>query len=213
MKTLALALAATALTTTVASAGVTIEQIDANGDRFASKQEVSAALPTMTSSDFRDLDINRDRRLSATEVQAPGAQSILGRHVAAASTVQGLADVDANGDRFASFGELAAAYPGFRETDFRDIDVNDDGRVSATELYASDAQSVVTRYESGSDILVSLDELDTDGSGFASYAELAVQYPNLSTVDFQRFDANDDNRISFDELYDIEAISVLGKNL
>lgn len=212
MKTLALAIATTALTATVASAGVTIDQIDTNGDRFATVAEVSSVLPTITASDFRELDTNRDRRLSSNEVQAAGAQAILRKHVAAESTVLGLSELDVNGDRFASFSEIAAAYPGFRATDFDDIDVNDDGRVSANELYASTAQEVVTRYEDGSSILVSLDELDTDGSGFASYGELAARYPNLSNVDFNRFDSNKDNRISFDELYRLDAIEVLGEN-
>lgn len=211
MKTLALAIATTALTATVASAAG-IGAVDQNGDRFATKAELAAVYPTITTSDFRDLDLNRDNRISASEITAPGAEAILNKHVAAPS-VMDVRDIDTNGDGFASQSELAAAYPGFRASDFDDVDANDDGRVSAVELYAADAQSVVSRYEQGSSILVSLDSVDTDGSGFASYGELAVAYPNLSFVDFNRFDANDDKRISFDELYSLDAIEVLGKNL
>lgn len=211
MKTLALAIATTALTATVATAAG-IGAVDRNGDRFASRAELAAVYPTITTSDFRDLDRNRDNRISASEITAPGAEAILNKHVAAAS-VQDVRDIDTNGDGFASQAELAAAYPGFRASDFDDVDSNDDGRVSFTELYAPTAQDVVSRYEQGSTILVSLDRIDTDGSGFASYNELVAAYPNLSFVDFNRFDANNDKRISFGELYDLDAIEVLGKNL
>mgnify|MGYP002622725328 FL=1 len=211
MKTLALAIATTALTATVSSAAG-IGAVDQNGDRFASKAEIAAVYPTLTASDFRDLDLNRDNRVSASEISAPGAEAILNKHVASAG-VQDIRTLDTNGDGFASRAELAAAYPGFRASDFDDIDANDDNRVSAVEIYSSTAQSVVSRYEEGSSILVSLDSVDTDGSGFASYGELAAQYPNLSVVDFNRFDTNNDNRISFSELYSLDAIEVLGKNL
>ena len=211
MKTLALVLATTALTATAASAAG-ISSFDADGDRFATKAEIAAVYPGFTASDFRDLDANRDNRISASEITAPGAAAILNKHVAGVA-VQSVADIDANGDGFASQSELAAAYPGFGATDFDDIDSNNDGRVSSVELYAPVAQEVVTRYESGSDILVSLNALDADNSGFASYGELVAQYRNLSNVDFDRVDTNNDNRVSFNELYDLDAIEVLGKNL
>lgn len=210
MKTLALAIATTALTATVASAAG-LGAVDTNGDRFASRAELASVYPTLTANDFRDLDQNRDNRISASEINAPGATSILNRKTGG-TAVQGLAGIDTNGDGFASQAELAAAYPGFGANDFDDLDVNDDRRVSSVELYAPVAQDVVSRYDEGSSILVSLDTVDTDSSGFASFGELAAQYPNLSAVDFQRLDANDDNRISFSELYDLDSISVLGKN-
>ena len=211
MKTLALAIATTALTATVASAAG-IGAVDQNGDRFASKAEIAAVYPTLSANDFRDLDQNRDNRISASEFTAPGAAAILNKHVAGVS-VRGVAQIDTNGDGFASPAELAAAYPGFGPNDFDDIDANDDGRIGAVELYAPVAQEVVSRYEAGSSILVSLDVVDTDGSGFASLNELVAKYPSLSANDFQRLDANNDNRISFGELYDLDAIEVLGKNL
>ena len=81
-------------------------------------------------------------------------------------------------------------------------------------MYDAEAQSIVSRYDAGgSDVLVALNVVDTDGSGFASLNELAAEYRNLSAVDFNRIDTNDDNRISFDELYAAEAQTVLGKNL
>lgn len=210
MKPLALTLAATLLSASAVSAAG-IETVDSNGDRFASFSEIAAVYPTMTRSDFRVLDTNDDRRVSAVEFSASGAQAVLNKHVTRA-TVAGVGSLDLNGDGFASRAELSSAYPGFNSFDFDDLDENNDGRISRTEIYSPDAQAVISRYEAGSQILVSLDSVDTNRSGFAELAELQAEYPNLSRIDFQRFDANDDNRISWDELYELNTITVLGKN-
>lgn len=205
MKTLALAIATTALTATVASAATGIASFDANGDRFASFDEVVAVNPTIDRNDFRGLDTNRDNRLSASEVLAAGAQAVLKRGTAATggpATVQG----------FASYTELAAAYPGLSKVDFDQIDANNDNRVSSVEILDIDAQERLGRYEAGSQILVSLSSVDVDGDGFASLGELQAAYPGLSSSDLIFFDANDDNRISFTEFYSLDTIEVLGKN-
>ncbi len=211
MKTLALAIATTALTATVASAGVGISNFDQNGDRFASKAEVSAVFPGLTSADFRNIDQNDDRRLSANELLDSNAQTIFGKHANGAA-VQSVGKIDGNGDGFASWTELAAAYPGFRATDFDDLDLNDDRRVSANELYESRAQQVLSRYQAGFMEVVTLSSVDVDGSNFVSFAELSGVYPGVSNVDFDTIDANGDNRISFNELYANKTLSVLGRS-
>ena len=87
-------------------------------------------------------------------------------------------------------------------------------RISSVELYQGEAQAIVSRYDATSGgVLVALDAIDTDNSGFASIGELTAQYANISEVDFHLIDTNNDNRISFDELYDAEAVTILGKNL
>lgn len=205
MKTLALAIATTALTATVAAAATGISSFDANGDRFASFDEVVAVNSTLDRNDFRGIDTNRDNRLSASEVLAPGAQAVLKRGAAStgsAATVKG----------FASFSELASAYPGLSKVDFDQIDENNDNRVSSVEIGDIDAQARLGRYENGGQILVSLDSIDVDGSGFATLSELQAAYPNLSSNDLIFFDTNDDNRISFTEFYSIDAVQTLGKN-
>ena len=55
MKTLVMALATTALTATAAAAAG-IGSVDQNGDNFASKAELTAVYPTLSSADFRDID-------------------------------------------------------------------------------------------------------------------------------------------------------------
>ena len=205
MKTLALAIATTALTASVAAAATGISSFDANGDRFASFDEVVAVNPTIDRNDFRGIDTNRDNRLSSTEVLAAGAQAVLKRGAASTGSA-------ATVDGFASFAELAAAYPGLSKVDFNQIDENNDNRVSSVEIADIDAQERLGRYENGSQILVSLSSVDVDGSGFASLSELQAAYPGLTDSELNFFDTNDDNRISFSEFYSSDAIKTLGNN-
>ncbi len=210
MKPLICSAVATILTSVSASA-MSIEMLDADGDRFATYAEVTAVNPMVSRNEFRDLDVNRDRRLSAVELQAPGAEVILDRGTDPAGTVRSVADI--SGGSFASYAELAAAYPGLQFHDFDLIDTNNDGRVSSVEIYASAAQDILNEHEAGrGDILVSLDAVDTDGSGFASLAELQAVYPGTSANDLRVFDVNRDGRISFNEFYSADAIETLGKN-
>ena len=210
MKTLALALATTALAATAASA-MSVEAFDQNGDRFASYAEVTAVNPKVSRSEFRDLDINRDRRLSSVELQAPGAEAILERGMNTAGTVLSVADI--SGGSFVTEGQLAAAYPGLKSHEFNIIDTNKDGRVSSVEIYADAAQDILNEHEAGNGgVLVSLDAVDTDGSGFASLAELQSVYPGTTANDLRLFDVNRDGRIAFNEFYSQDAVETLGKN-
>ena len=198
MKTLALALAASALATSAFAAG-DITAFDRDGDRFATQSEIAAVLPGLTAADFRRIDLNDDNRVSAAEIATGAAQSVLGRHAAAQGGVA-LASVDTNGDNFVGFTELAAAYPGVSGADFRAIDVNDDNRLSSVELIAGHAE--VARYnpQTMSEV-TSLAAIDTDGSNFADFSEVTAAYPGLTAPDFRDLDLNRDNRISFGELY------------
>ena len=209
MKTLALALATTALAATAASA-MSIGTFDQNGDRFVSYAEVTAVNPLVGRQEFRDLDVNRDNRLSSVELNAPGAEAILDRGMNASGTVRSVSDI--SGGSFVSEAQLTAAYPGLKSHEFDIIDTNNDGRVNSTEIYAADAQDILNQHEGGNGILVSLDAVDTDGSGFASLAELQRVYPGTTANDLRVFDQNRDGRISFNEFYAPIAVETLGKN-
>lgn len=211
MKTLALAIATTALTATAAAAGVSIADVDQNGDRFASKTELTAVFPGLTSADFNDIDANDDRRVSSNELFSGMAQTVLGKYTVSANGVSSISEIDTDGSGQLSWSELAAAYPGFGATDFDDIDMNDDRRVSANELYSETGQSVTSRFE-GAMEAVSLSSVDADGSRFVSFDELNAAYPGLSTLDFQDIDTNRDNRISLNELYASETLTVLSRS-
>lgn len=212
MKTLALAIATTALTATAATAGVSIADVDQNGDRFASVSELTAVYPGLKSADFNDIDMNDDRRISANELLSGVAQTVLGKYAQAANEVAGISAIDTDNSGQLSAAELAAAYPGFGATDFDDIDMNDDRRVSANELYSPVGQAVVTRFEAGAMEAVSLSEVDTDGSRFVTFDELNAAYPGVSALDFRAIDGNRDNRISLNELYASGTLTVLGRS-
>jgi Ca2+-binding EF-hand superfamily protein len=209
MKTLALALATTALAATAASA-MSVSSFDQNGDRFVSFQEVTAVNPNVNRQQFRDIDVNRDNRLSSVELNAPGAETVLTRGLGDSAGVLSVADI--SGGSFVSESQLVAAYPGLKSHEFDIIDTNNDGRVSSVEIYADDAQAILSEHEKGGGVLVTLDAVDTDGSGFASLSELQSVYPGLSRTDLREIDINRDGRIAFNELYDADAIEVLGRN-
>jgi hypothetical protein len=209
MKTLALALATTAIAATAASA-MSVSAFDQNGDRFVSFVEVTTVNPLVNRNEFRELDVNRDNRLSSVELNAPGAEAILDRGTQSNGTVRSVADL--SGGSFVNEGQLAAAYPGLSSAEFDLIDTNNDNRVSSVEIYASDAQDILNKHEGGQSILVSLDLVDTDGSGFASLAELQAFYPGTTANELRTFDVNRDGRIAFNEFYTPEAVKTLGEN-
>lgn len=212
MKRIALTLAATILSTTAAVAATDIASFDANGDGFATVAEVNAVFPGFSQSDFRQIDGNRDNRISAAELQQPGVSGIVGRYVGGAAGVVGLGDIDTSGNGFASFAELSATYPGLTAVEFDRIDANDDNRVSFRELYSPIAQSVVSLHEAANSQVSVLAQVDVNGDSFAAYNELLAAYPGLSTIDFRAIDANKDNRLSRVEFQSIETQTVLGRS-
>lgn len=117
--------------------------LDANYDRFVSKEEFVNIFPSFTEIDFDAMDQNNDNRVSYVEIYDTNAQDIIERYYG--ETVQGIADIDTNGDNFADFAEMTAAFPGISEQDLQTIDTNGDNRVSSTELYATEAQQIVSR--------------------------------------------------------------------
>ena len=200
------------LATATAASAMEATDLDIDGDGFASITEVRQIFPGFSSNDFRQIDVNRDRRLSNKELNAAGTTGIVGRYEATMSVAHGLSDIDTNGDRFASRGELNAVYKGLLDDEFREIDVNRDNRVSSNELYRPLAQALVTRYEMSGRDLVTIMTVDTDDDAFASFDELHSVYGNLSMVDFHLIDNNGDNRVSSGEYYTDEAQAILDHN-
>ena len=211
MKSLALTAVATILSASAALASTDLADFDTNGDRFASKAEVSAVFPGFTASDFRGLDGNRDQRISASELNAPGARAIVARYEDQGTPVLGIADLDVSGDGFATIEELRVTYPGLTAQDFRRIDANRDNRVSFGELYAPLAQTKISRHEV-TPSQVGISDLDTNGDNFAQFGELAAAFPGLNAIDFDDIDTNNDNRVSFGELYELDAQVILDRS-
>lgn len=188
------------------------QDLDINGDGFASLAEVRQVFGGFTSSDFRSLDTNRDNRLSANELTAAGTTELIGKYRGSMSIVHGLSEVDQNGDRFVTIEELRAVYEGLLDSEFRQIDRNRDNRVSASELYAPLAQTFVTRYEMGGRLVVTAMQVDNNDDFFISFDELTQTYPGISHLDFEMIDANGDNRIAAIEYYSPEAQAILDRN-
>ena len=186
--------------------------LDIDGDGFASISEVRQIFPGFSSNDFRDIDSNRDRRLSNSELNAAGTSAVIGRYQDTMAVGHGLSDIDSNGDRFASEAELGAVYKGVTSNEFDLIDLNNDNRVSASELYQPLAQAMLNRYEMSGRDLVTIMQVDTDDDAFASFAELSAVFSGLSRSEFEIIDINGDNRISSTEYYNAETQSVLDKN-
>ncbi len=208
----ALTLTAALLATATAASAMKATDLDINGDGFATIGEVRQILPGFSSNDFRDIDANRDRRLSDSELNASGTSAIIGRYQSTMAVVHGLSDIDTNGDRFASEGELGAVYKGVTSNEFRLIDLNNDNRVSASELYAPLAQAMLNRYEMSGRDLVTIMQVDVDDDAFASLAELQAFYPGLTRSEFEIIDINGDNRLGSTEYYTPEAQEVFDKN-
>lgn len=212
MQRFVLAMTATLAVTASAASAMQATDLDINGDGFASISEVRAIFPGFTSSDFRSIDTNDDRRLSSNELKASDTQGLIKKYESSMSVVHGLSDIDQNGDRFASEAELMAVYDGLLDSEFRQIDVNRDQRVSASELYAPRAQALVSRYENGSPMMVTIMDVDTNDDFFVSYEELTQSFPGLSRVDFEMIDANGDNRVASNEFYKPDAQAILDRN-
>lgn len=205
------ALAGLMISATAASA-MEPQDLDINGDGFASLSEVRTVLPGFSSFDFRDVDLNDDRRLSAQELQSSETRAIVARYDSRMAIVHGLSDIDQDGDRFVTQAELAVVYDGLLDAEFRAIDVNRDNRVSATELYAPRAQALVSRYEMPARMLVTIMEVDTNDDYFVTYEELSQSFPGLSRIDFDIIDSNGDNRVASREYYSPEAQTIIEQN-
>lgn len=124
---------------------VGVSALDGNNDGFASFTELRVEYPGLTAADFNDIDLNNDNRVSFDELYNPVAQSVVSRFENGVAPTVGLSAIDANGDNFGSFAELVAVYPGLSAIDFRDIDANNDRRVSFGELYTLESQSILGR--------------------------------------------------------------------
>jgi Ca2+-binding EF-hand superfamily protein len=211
MKTIALTLAATILSSTAALAATDVATFDADRDGFVTRAEIAQVYPGFSGSDFRAIDGNNDQRISAVELQNPDIRGVLGRYEAGSGAITGLGAIDGDADGFATFEELVVAYPGLTASDLRTIDTNNDRRVNARELYALSAQDVIARAK-GSATKTDINAIDANGDGFASFGELQAAYPGLRATDFRVIDGNDDNRVSFGELYRLNAQVVLGRS-
>lgn len=179
-------------------AKVTIQDLDVTGDSLATYEEVRNAIPEMDMVDFKAIDANGDRRLSAEEVNAMDAQTALTQHQMRSTKERPLTLLDADGDGFMSYDDLVQVHPALTMNSFKQIDENGDNRLSYSEFYTSKTQTALAQCEKSS--FVDLADLDTNGDNFLSMAELKGGYPKATNADFNTIDLNNDNRINSVEL-------------
>ena len=198
MKKLILTTAIIGFAGTAALAKVTIQDVDVTGDGFASFEEVRNAIPGMDEIDFKAVDLNGDLRLSATEINAIEAQSVFNQHEMRGMHDRPLALLDADGDGFMSYDDIARVHPTLTKSSFKVMDANGDQRISYAEFYTIEAQGILAQCQPST--FVDMDDLDKNGDNFVSMKELKGGYPNVTNADFRTIDLNDDNRISSVEL-------------
>jgi hypothetical protein len=207
MKRFTTILLTTALTGSAALAVTGVADVDLDNDDFVSFEELSAAYPGITPLNFEEMDDNDDNRLNSTEMYSLTAQNILARHD---PDPQVRVDVDTDNDGFASYEEMAVVFEGLTPGDFEEMDNNDDNRLSQFEIYDLESQTILARYpfmESVADV----QQIDIDGDRFLNFMELRIAYPGLSDIEFEEMDQNDDNRISFTELYAPDAQTIVSR--
>lgn len=125
----------------VSAADRSTKVLDADSDGFISFEDVARVYPTFSKLSFEEVDSNGDNRLSYSEYYTPAMQSRIA--ACQGSKLMDLASFDTDGNRFIDISEFQAVMPGISGSDFRVMDTNDDNRVSANELMASDAQCVL----------------------------------------------------------------------
>lgn len=122
-------------------------RVDTDMNGYMEYDEITAVFPGLSELDYQEIDGNDDNRVTYAEYYTTEAQDIMAR-ASAGETVMDIADIDMNGDDFADFNEMVAAYPGLSQLSFEEIDGNDDNRISSSELYATEAQNILARSES-----------------------------------------------------------------
>ncbi|WP_108484297.1 EF-hand domain-containing protein [Oceaniglobus ichthyenteri] len=206
MKRLMIAATVTAISTTAAFAAMEIADLDTDGDRFVSKEELMVALPNFDATFFDEIDTNGDNRISSEEFYTTEAQDIMAR----ASSAEMQLKADTDGDGFVSYEELNAMVPMFAQSDFDEIDTNSDNRLSADELNAPGAWSLI-QGEAAAATTMDIASMDTNNDNFVTYDELAVAFPKVPEATFNDIDTNDDGRLSANELNAPDARTMLNE--
>lgn len=210
MKRLMIATAVTALTAGSAMAAVELDALDMDGDSFASVEEVKAAFPNMDVASIETIDTNDDYRLSAQEIQTLEAQEQFGLHDMVPLEQRFMVRLDTDYNGYIEADEVAAQFSDFDAEDFERMDTNGDNRLTYQEWYAPEAVTIVARYREGT--IMDIAEIDTNGDRFADFDEMVASFPGLSEIDFDEIDLNNDNRVSSQELYELDAQEIISRS-
>lgn len=194
MKRLIVTAIAGCLASGPALAAMTLEDLDASGDGFATYEEIRDAIPRLNYTDFRRLDGNGDNRVSAQELQESDAQTILTQHSVLPPNERAVSLIDTDGDGFMSMDDFKRVYTAFPETSFNKIDLNGDHRVSYNEYYTPETFAAISSCQESN--YVDLASVDKDGDRFLSWEEALAAMPKMTQNEFRQIDVNSDNRLS-----------------
>ena len=210
MKRLTLTTAIAALAAGAAVAATDVDAVDLNGDKFVSMEEMKWVFPDFDVAFWGDIDTNGDNRVSSEEILTTEAQDILARFdMVPLEQVTAKVVLDDDADGFISYEDMQRGYPTFTELDFEAIDLNDDNRIAYAEIYATEAQDIIARYEAAT--VADISDVDKNGDAFADFDEMVIAYPGLILEEFEEIDLNDDNRISAEELYTTDAQNIVAR--
>jgi len=172
------------------SAGAALAQgpFDANGDGVVSLEEFQAARARDAAERFAALDADGDGRLAREELRAAFERGR--RRGPGPAAMRERLDTDHDGS--ISLAELQAVRPNVTADQFGKFDGDGNGLLSPEELGAARGELVARIRER-------IEDIDTDGDGAWSFAELQAIRPNLDVEQFNRLDRNGDGLIGEDE--------------
>ena len=111
-----------------------------NGDNGASFEEVTAKAPSLTQLEFDTIDLNDNNMWDANE-KTGDAQALLVRYMQGELKTQDDFTLDTDKDGMVSMAEVNAVAGAVTQSEFNDVDTNDNNQWDPNELNA-DAQGL-----------------------------------------------------------------------
>lgn len=164
-----------------------LSHADANRDGRVTYQELKALLPFLSEQAFHHMDVNGDHVLSAADLPG-GATEVLAR-------LRHLLDVgDKNHDGRIGYLEARAVYPNITEIEWKQLDLNHDGIVSAADLPQAPPEDPAA-------LLRRLLELaDANHDGVVTFQEARETFAFVTESMFIYLDRNDDHVLTRDDM-------------
>lgn len=185
-----------------ALADAVLDMMDLDADGQLSYEEVSGAIPAVTTGIFEFLDQNGDGYLSMADIPAgfmgePGNEWPKPPMNDPLALILWLFDVaDANDDGAISFAEAGVVIPNLPERVFRILDANGDGFLTFEDVPIVGPEDPATR------LLRLLDEVDADSNGEVTLEEIREIFPEFPPQGFIVLDVNQDGVLSQADLPD-----------
>lgn len=211
MKRILLAATSIIAMSTVAYGAVDIKDLDMDGDSGASFAEVTAKAPTLTQLEFDEIDTNDNNVWDVNELTGE-AQGLLARYMEGQAPTQDAMTLDVDKDGMVSMAEVNAVAPSVIQTEFDEIDTNDNNQWDSNEINGV-AQGYLRRDMAAETSPGAFDitSIDTDGDGAASMEEVMALNATITAEEFTEVDANGSNMWDREEIMGSVAQGYLGR--